>query len=71
MTDDIVQIPIGPDLFAAQLAAEACRAEGLRVELLGGESGAHPTSTGMEQVLLVRGEDLAQAREILSRGGVL
>lgn len=32
--DDLKQIPVGTDRFRAQVIAEACRAEGLDVELL-------------------------------------
>lgn len=32
--DDLEQIPVGTDRFRAQVIAEACRDEGLEVELL-------------------------------------
>jgi hypothetical protein len=63
----IVALPIGGDIFRAQVIAEACRAEGLNVQLLTTELGAHPSAVGPEQQLLVRSEDVDKVREILNR----
>ena len=43
MTSDLVYVPIGHDRFAAQVITEACRAAGIRAELVTGDaSGVDP-----------------------------
>jgi hypothetical protein len=64
---EIVTVAVGSDAFRAQVIAEACRAEGLKVELLTSEMGARPTTVGVEQQLLVRAPDVEKVREILRR----
>jgi hypothetical protein len=66
-SEQIVTVPVGGDIFRAQVIAEACKAEGIKVQLLTSEMGARPTAIGVEQQLLVRAEDLEKVREILSR----
>jgi hypothetical protein len=64
---DVVSVPVGSDIFSAQVIAEACRAEGLRVELLTTEMAARPNTVGVQQQLLVRAEDVERVQEILRR----
>jgi hypothetical protein len=64
---EIVSLPVGGDVFSAQVLAEACRAEGLKVELLTTEMGARPNAVGVEQQLLVRAEDVEKVRAIMRR----
>lgn len=62
----LTEISLGSDLFRAQIITEACRDQGLKVELLGTESGAHPNSTGADQRLLVRAEDIDAVRAVIA-----
>ncbi len=66
-----VALPVGSDRFAAQVIVEACRAEGIRVELLTADAlGVDPILGRMQQhKLLVRPEDLPRVRAIVERGG--
>jgi hypothetical protein len=64
--DAIVVVPLGGDAFRAETAAAACRAAGIRVELLVTEMGQHPASAGVQQQLLVRREDLDAVRAVLA-----
>jgi len=67
-----VSIPVGPDRFAAQVIAEACRAEGIRVELITADAfGVDPILGRIQQHhLLVRPEDVPLVKEILARSGL-
>jgi hypothetical protein len=71
MTAPPVEIPVGPDRFAAMVLAEACRAEGIRVELLTADAfGVDPLLGRIQQhKLLVRPEDVPRVQEILGRSG--
>lgn len=62
----LVTLTLGTDIYRANLVAEACAAQGLRVELLTSEMGAHPHTPGAEQRLLIRSEDLDAVREVLA-----
>jgi Tfp pilus assembly protein PilN len=68
--DDIVVIRVGSDRFRAQLIAEACRAEGITVELLtGDDSGVDPFMAMIQQHrLLVAAGDADRVRAIVDRG---
>lgn len=65
MSNDITQVPVGSDHFTAQIILEACRADGLTVELLGTSHGAHP-GFGAEQYLLVRTDEIAAVQAIIA-----
>lgn len=67
----LVTLSLGTDIYVANLVAEACHAEGLRVELLTSELGAHPHTPGAEQRMLVRSEDLDAVREVLAKQDLL
>jgi hypothetical protein len=64
--DSVVTVPVGGDPFQAELAAAACRAAGLQVELLVTDMGQHPAGAGVQQQLLVRSEDLAAVMSVLA-----
>jgi hypothetical protein len=70
VSDDIVVIRVGSDRFRAQLIAEACRAEGITVELLtGDDSGVDPFMAMIQQHrLLVAAPDADRVRAIVDRG---
>lgn len=65
MSNDLTQVAVGSDMFTAQIILEACRADGLTVELLGTSTGAQP-GFGSEQYLLVRTEDLPAVQAIIA-----
>ncbi|MCJ7725240.1 MAG: hypothetical protein MUP76_02460 [Acidimicrobiia bacterium] len=68
MAADLLYVPIGGDRFEAQVIAEACRAAGMRVELLTSDaSGVHP-HLGMAQGhrLLVSAADADRVRAIIA-----
>jgi hypothetical protein len=64
--DAVVVVPLGGDAFRAEITAAACRAAGIRVELLVSEMGQHSASAGVQPQLLVRGSDLEAVRSILA-----
>ncbi len=68
---EIVTLRLGFDRFDAHLVTEACRAEGLTVELLTMDDNGH--SLGMMAVirhrLLVRSDELEAVQRILARSG--
>lgn len=69
MTHDLVYVPAGGDRFVAQLALEACLAEGIRAELLtADESGVDPIMGIIQghRLLVARGE-AERVRAILER----
>jgi hypothetical protein len=70
VSDDVVVIQIGSDRFRAQVIAEACRAEGITVELLtGDDSGVDPFMAIIQQHrLLVAAEDADRVRAVVERG---
>jgi hypothetical protein len=70
MTNDLVHVPAGGDRFRAQLALEACLAEGIRAELLtADESGVDPIMGIIQgHRLLVGAADAERAARIVARG---
>jgi len=71
MAGNLVYVPVGSDRFRAQMITEACRAEGLRVELLtADESGVDPIMGRIQGFrLLVAAGDADRARAIVHRSG--
>ena len=71
MAAKLVQLPVGEDRFQAQILAEACRAAGIRVELITGDASGVDPVLGIIQGhrLLVGADDVEQVRAILKRGG--
>jgi hypothetical protein len=71
MTESLVYVPVGNDRFRAQVIAEACRAEGIRVELLTADnSGVDPVMGIMQgHRLLVAAADADRVRAIARRSG--
>jgi len=66
-----VYLSVSGDRFEAQVVAEACRAAGIRVELLtADDSGVDPVLGIIQRHrLLVAAEDLDRVRVILERRG--
>ena len=71
MAPNLVQVPVGEDRFQAQILAEACRAAGIRVELITGDASGVDPVLGIIQGhrLLVGADDVERVRAILRRGG--
>jgi len=71
MAENLVYVPVGGDRFRAQMIAEACRAEGIRVELLtADESGVDPVMGRLQGFrLLVTAADEGRVRAIIGRSG--
>jgi len=71
MAAKLVQVPVGEDRFHAQILAEACRAAGIRVELITGDASGVDPVLGIIQGhrLLVRADDVERVRAILKRSG--
>jgi len=71
MAGRLVYVPVGGDRFRAQMIAETCKAEGLRVELLtADESGVDPVMGHIQGFrLLVAASDEGRVRAIIGRGG--
>jgi hypothetical protein len=69
MAKDLVYVPVGGDRFRAQMIAETCKAEGLRVELLtADESGVDPIMGRIQGFrLLVAAADERRVRAIIGR----
>ena len=69
MAENLVYVPVGGDRFRAQMIAEACRAEGIRVELLtADESGVDPVMGRLQGFrLLVTAADEGRVRAIVDR----
>jgi hypothetical protein len=69
MAQDLVYLPVGEDRFRAQVIAEACRAEGVRVELLTADaSGVDPVIARLQEFrLLVAAADVDRVQAILRR----
>lgn len=67
---DLVTIKVGSNRWEAHLIAEACRAEGIRVELLTGDDSGVDPHLGMIQGhrLLVAAADEERVREIVDQG---
>ena len=66
-TGDVVTLTLGTDLHRANLIVEACRAQGLHVELLSSEMGAHPHTPGVEHRILVRAVDVDAVRAVIAQ----
>lgn len=68
---ELVYLTVGGDRFEAQLIAEACRAAGIRVELLtADDSGVDPVLGIIQRHrLLVAAEEVGRVRAILERRG--
>ena len=71
MAAKLVQVRVGEDRFQAQILAEACRAAGIRVELVTGDASGVDPVLGIIQGhhLLVRTDDVERVRAILTRSG--
>jgi hypothetical protein len=71
MADQLVYVPVGGDRFRAQMVAETCKTEGLRVELLtADESGVDPVMGRIQGFrLLVASADVNRVRAIIGRSG--
>ena len=71
MAERLVYVPVGGDRFRAQMIAEACRVEGLQVELLtDDESGADPIMGRIQGFrLLVAATDVDRVQAIIGRSG--
>ncbi len=71
MAERLVYVPVGGDRFRAQMTAETCKAEGLRVELLtADESGVDPVMGRIQGFrLLVAAGDVDRVRAIIGRSG--
>ena len=69
MAERLVYVPVGGDRFRAQMIAETCKAEGLRVELLtADESGVDPIMGRIQGFrLLVAASDEGRVRAIVGR----
>lgn len=69
MAENLVYVPVGGDRFRSQMIAEACRADGLRVELLtADESGVDPIMGRIQGFrLLVAAADVDRVRAIVGR----
>lgn len=70
MTGELVYVPVGEDRFVAQVVAEACRAEGIHVELLTADNlGVDPIFGRIQgHRLLVAAADVDRVKAILHRG---
>ena len=68
---EIVTLRLGFDRFDAHLVTEACRAEGLTVELLTmDDHGSLPGNLAViRHRLLARSDELGDVRRILARSG--
>lgn len=71
MAQRLVYVPVGGERLRAQMIAEACRAEGLQVELLtADESGVDPIMGRIQGFrLLVASGDLDRVKAIIRRSG--
>lgn len=71
MAQRLVYVPVGGERLRAQMIAEACRAEGLQVELLtADESGVDPIMGRIQGFrLLVAAGDLDRVKAIIRRSG--
>jgi hypothetical protein len=71
MADQLVYVPVGGDRFRAQMIAETCKAEGLRVELLtADESGVDPVMGRLQGFrLLVASADADRVWAVIERSG--
>lgn len=68
-SDDLIYVPVGGNRYRAHLIAEACRAEGIRVELLTGDDSGVDPHLGFIQGhrLLIRSVDESRVTEIVAR----
>jgi len=68
---EIITLTLGVDAFDAGVVAEACRDEGLTVELLRmDDHGALPGNKALlPHRLLVRSDELDEVQQILARSG--
>ena len=71
MAERLVYMLVGGERFRAQMIAEACRAEGLQVELLtADESGVDPIMGRIQGFrLLVAATEVDRVRAIVGRSG--
>ena len=69
MPSKLVYVPVGEDRFEAQVIAEACRAAGIRVELITGDASGVDPILGIIQGhrLLAAAGDVDSVRAILER----
>ena len=64
-TKEFTQIPIGTNRFRGQVIAEACRAAGLRVQLLRSDDSGYRNVEAHR--LLVRSDQLEQVLAVIER----
>lgn len=71
VAENLVCVPVGGDRFRSQMIAEACRADGLWVELsTADESGVDPIMGRIQGFrLLVASADVDRVRAIVGRSG--
>ena len=71
MPAELVYVPVGGERLRAQMIAEACRAEGLRVELLtADESGVDPVMGRIQGFrLLVSAAAADRVRAVIAHSG--
>ena len=71
MLNGLVYVPVGGERLRAQMIAGACRAEGIRVELLtADESGVDPVMGRIQGFrLLVAAGDADRVRAVIRRAG--
>ena len=69
MVPKLVYVPVGQDRFEVQVVAEACRAAGIRVELVTGDASGVDPVLGIIQGhrLLVAADDIDRVRAVLER----
>ena len=69
LAGNLVYVPVGGDRFRAQMIVEACRAEGLRVELpTADESGVHPIMGRIQGFrLLAAAGEVDRVRAVIGR----
>jgi hypothetical protein len=66
--DQLVRIPVGYDLFRADVIHAACLDQGIKVRLIRNEQPQTGALIGLEpSYLLVRSEDADQVRAIVER----
>ena len=65
---DAVRLDLGDDIFRAEVIAAACRADGLRVQLLRNDNPETGGFRSLQPVyLLVLADDVERVQEIISQ----
>jgi hypothetical protein len=68
MSDELPYIPMGTHRFRAQIIAEACRNEGLRVQLMLSDDSGYANVEPHR--LLVRSDQLEQVMAVIKRSDI-